>query len=135
MHEDCPIKQNCQGKIGQRSRRNDHASFADTLAIKGTMTFFFSHLAFTLIEHFYVAAQRENTDCPFGLIRTEAPLPQHSPEPNGKTQDLDATSPCRQVMPKFMDNDKNTENDDKGYEIKHEVAHAKQRSRTIRKAT
>ena len=121
MQEQDPVEKYRQQEVGRRPREDDREALVDRLAIEGARKVLRMHPPFTLIDHFYVAAQRESGDHPLCRIATETPAPERRAEAHGEAQDFHVAEARHEIVPELVNDDQQTERDNERGERDEEI--------------
>ena len=105
VHEQQPIQENRQQKIGHRPGQHDGKTPPDRLSIERPSNVLGRHRTFAFVEHLDVAAQRKCRQHPFGGVLSIGSSQQWSPEANRETQYLDPAQSGDKIMTELMKND------------------------------
>ncbi|MNE10288.1 hypothetical protein D3C80_1029940 [compost metagenome] len=107
-HGQDPEEEKRQEKVGHRARGNNRDALAHGLAVERLLDLIARHLAFALVEHLHVAAQRNGRH---HELRAMAVMPaqQRHAETDGETQNLDAATPGHPEVTEFVKGDQHTQ--------------------------
>ncbi len=75
------------------------------LAVERSIALLRCNLAFPLVQHLHVAAERKRGDDPLGLVGSQAPAPKRRAESHREAQHLDAAQPRDGVVTELVDHD------------------------------
>src|SRR5471032_167337 len=90
-HGQDPEEHDCQEEIGDRAGCDNGDTLTNGLTVEGLVQLIYRYLAFTLVEHLDVAAQRNGRNHEFSAP-TVVPTQQRHAETDGKAQHLDAAT-------------------------------------------
>ena len=100
-----------ENQVEGRAGRGDRHALADRLAVVCLVEFLGRDLAFALVEHLDVAAERNRGDGELGAVAV-ATHPQRLAEADRKAQHLDPAQPGHDEMAELVEGDQQAEGDD-----------------------
>ncbi len=107
-HGQHPEKHQRQKEIGHRAGGNNGDTLTHGFTVERLIELIDRDFAFTLVEHFDVAAQRDRGNHEFGTLLV-MPAQQWHAEAYGKAQNLDATAPRDPEVAEFVEGDQHTQ--------------------------
>src|SRR5690606_822295 len=111
-----------QQQVGQRPGGDDGDPAADRLGVEGLVALPGRHLAFALVQHLHVAAQRQGGHHVLGAVLAQA-LPERLAEADRKAQHLHPAAARHPVVAEFVEGDQDAEADDQPPDRTEELAH------------
>jgi hypothetical protein len=121
-HEHAPQQRDAQQQVGDRPRGDDRDALAHGFVVERLGRLFRRHVAFALVEHAHVAAERDRGDRVFGAVAAAA-HPQRLAEAHGEAQHAHAAAARDPVVAEFVESHQHAEADDHPPHGTEEAAH------------